>query len=73
MSTIQAVETGDETVYVLERDGMPAVCAYWPQPLEAMCPEARRIRTNYGGSPASSFITVTGGEQPRPRRHRRPG
>lgn len=59
--TIQAVETGDETVYVLERPGLPAVCAYWPQPLEALCPEARRIATNWGGSPATSFIAVNVG------------
>ena len=42
-ATIQAVETGDETLYVLQREGCDPVVAHWPQTLEALAPDAVRL------------------------------
>lgn len=44
-ATIQAVDTGDETIYVLRREGHEPVMAHWPQPLLEMEPGAVRIRS----------------------------
>jgi hypothetical protein len=45
-ATIQAVETGDETLYVLRRPGMDPISAYWPHPLYALEPNALRLPMN---------------------------
>lgn len=42
---IYAVDHLEETTYVLRRPGLPTLSAPWPHPLERICPEARRIRT----------------------------
>jgi hypothetical protein len=60
-ATIRAVETGDETIYVLDRPGLPPLTAYWPHPLELLAPNARRIETNWGASPPRSGLTVQHG------------
>lgn len=41
--TIQAIDTDDETLYILRRPGQEPVTAYWPHPLEELCPTAIRI------------------------------
>jgi len=43
IATIQALETGDETWYVLRRDDLEPVVAYWPHPLLELEPDAIRI------------------------------
>jgi hypothetical protein len=47
--TIQAVDTDDETLYILTRPGKEPVVAHWPQPLEKLCPEAVRVAAHRGG------------------------
>jgi len=43
VGTIRARETPDSgTIYILERDGFDPVSAYWPSPLLAISPDARR-------------------------------
>jgi len=44
-ATIQAVDTGDETLYVLRREGREPITAYWPQPLLEIEPRAVRIHS----------------------------
>jgi hypothetical protein len=41
--TIQAIDTDDDTIYILRRPGQDPISAYWPHPLEQICPEAVRI------------------------------
>lgn len=41
--TIQAVDEAESTIYVLRRPGHEPVMAHWPQPLEALAPDAIRI------------------------------
>jgi hypothetical protein len=41
--TIQAVDTDDETLYVLRAPGEDPVVAYWPQPLLELRPDAVRV------------------------------
>lgn len=42
-ATIQAIDTDDETLYVLSRTGKDPVTAYWPHPLLEICPTAIRV------------------------------
>jgi hypothetical protein len=44
-ATIQAVDTGDETIYVLRREGREPITAYWPQPLLEIEPGAVRVHS----------------------------
>jgi hypothetical protein len=41
LPTIQAVDTHDETLYVLRRHGLEPLTAYWPHPLLELEPDAR--------------------------------
>jgi hypothetical protein len=54
--TIQAVETGDETIYVLRRHGLDPIAAHWPNPLLELEPAARRIQMiDHNPGPPSSI------------------
>jgi len=41
--TIQAIDTNEETFYVLRECGKVVATADWPHPLELLRPDARRI------------------------------
>lgn len=41
--TIQAIDTDDDTIYVLHRPGHDPIAAYWPHPLLELEPDAERI------------------------------
>jgi hypothetical protein len=41
--TIQAIDTDDDTIYVLHRPGQDPIAAYWPHPLLELEPDAERI------------------------------
>lgn len=59
--TIYTRETADSgTIYILERDGCDPVSAYWPSPLLAMSPDARRAHAlPTGVEPMTRPITVS--------------
>lgn len=57
-ATIQAVDTDDDTFYVLREDGVPTATAPWPQMLEDLRPDARRI-PSYGERHRQGFsVTI---------------
>ena len=47
-ATIQAVDTDDDTIYVLREEGEVSACAPWPQMLEALRPDAVRVAAHTG-------------------------
>jgi len=57
-ATIQAVETGDETLYVLQREDCDPVVAHWPQTLEALAPDAVRLPAHLDDD-VQHAVTVT--------------
>jgi len=57
--TIQAFDTDDDTLYVLLRPGLEPVTAHWPQPLEELCPEAKKVRGHMGITRSTFMMSVT--------------
>lgn len=62
VSTIQACDEHEGTVYTLCRPGLPPIGAAWPHPLMQICPEAVFIASRHTDG---SFIGKWGvAEQP---------
>ncbi len=58
-ATIQAVDTDDDTLYVLRVPGADPITAYWPHPLLAIEPDAVWL-PSYGETRRQSYAPVVG-------------